>query len=122
LVGRCVTTLGDRVAEVRASRVLTGSPARLVSPAGREAELQRVYRLMGREYDAPRPIFELNRNHPLIAGLAALATNRPDASLLPLAIEQLYAGALLQEGLHPDPGEMLPGVQEMMRLAAEAML
>jgi hypothetical protein len=40
---------------------------------------------------------------------------------LPLAIEQLYAGALFQEGLHPDPGEMLPRVQEMMRLAAEAM-
>ena len=120
LVGRCVTTLGQRVAEVRASRVLRDSPARLVAADGRQAEVQRLYRLMGRDYDVPPLILELNRNHPLIARLSALATNRPDAPLLPLAIEQLYAGALLQEGLHPNPVEMLPRIQELLALAAEA--
>jgi molecular chaperone HtpG len=120
-LGRCVTTLGDRVAEVRASRVLTDSPARLVSPDGQGVELQRIYRMMGREYDAPPLVLELNRNHPLIAGLSALATNQPDSPLLPLAVEHLYAGALLQEGLYPNPSEILPGVQEMMRMAVEAM-
>ena len=119
-VGRCVTTLGQRVAEVRASRVLRDSPARLVAADGRQAEVQRLYRLMGRDYDVPPLILELNRNHPLIARLSALATNRPDAPLLPLAIEQLYAGALLQEGLHPNPVEMLPRIQELLALAAAA--
>lgn len=121
LVGRCVTLLGDRVAEVRASRVLKDSPARLVSTEGREADLQRIYRLMGRDYEVPRQILELNRNHPLIASLAALATNRPDAPLLDLAIEQLYAGALMQEGLHPNPGEMLPRIQTLLQIAADAI-
>jgi molecular chaperone HtpG len=120
-VGRCVTTLGNRVAEVRASRVLRDSPARLVAPDGREAELQRLYRLMGREYQAPPLILELNRDHPLIARLSALATALPESPLLPLAIEQLYAGALLQEGLHPNPSEMLPGIQALMQLAADAV-
>ncbi|MCB0010159.1 MAG: hypothetical protein KDE04_27025, partial [Anaerolineales bacterium] len=32
-VGRCVTTLGDKVIEVRASKVLKNSPVRLVAPA-----------------------------------------------------------------------------------------
>jgi len=121
LVGRCVTLLGDRVAEVRASRVLKDSPARLVSAEGREADLQRIYRLMGRDYDVPKQILELNRNHPLIASLAALATNRPDAPLLDLAIEQLYAGALMQEGLHPNPSEMLPRIQTLLQIAADAV-
>lgn len=119
-VGRCVTTLGDRVSEVRASRVLTDSPVRLVSADGHEVEMQRVFRLMGRDYEVPKQIFEINRDHPLIVTLSALATEQPDSPLLKLAIEQLYAGALVQEGLHPNPSDMLPRIQEIMQLAATA--
>ena len=121
-VGRCVTTLGRRVSEVRASRVLRDSPARLVAADGREAETQRLYRLMGREFAVPPLVLELNRNHPLIASLSALATTQPNAPLIPLAIEQLYAAALMQEGLHPNPAEMLPRVQELLQLAADAAI
>jgi molecular chaperone HtpG len=121
-VGCCVTTLGQRVSEVRASRVLRDNPARLVAANGREAELQRLYRLMGREHEAPALILELNRDHPLIADLSALATAQPDSPLLPLAVEQLFAGALLQEGLLANPMEMLPRVQALLALAARAAL
>jgi molecular chaperone HtpG len=120
-VGRCVTTLGNRVSEVRASRVLKDSPVRLVSPGGQEADVQRIYRMMGREYDAPPLILELNRHHPLIAGLSALVTDRPDSPLIGPAIEQLYAGALMQEGLHPNPSDMLPRIQEVMQIAVDAL-
>jgi len=119
-VGRCVTTLGDRVTEVRASRVLRDNPARLVATEAREADMQRIYRMMGRDYEAPRHILELNRDHALIASLAALTTAQPDSPLINLAIEQLYAGALLQEGLLADPSEMLPRVQQLLQMAAEA--
>lgn len=121
-VGRCVTTLGDRVTEVRVSRVLKDNPVRLVSPDGHDAEMQRIYRLMGRDYEVPKLVFEVNRDHPLIAGLAALASDHPDSPLLTLAIEQLYAGALVQEGLHPNPSDMLPRIQAIMQFAAEATL
>lgn len=120
-VGLCVTTLSNRVTEVRQSRVLKDSPVRLVSPDDQKADLQRIYRLMGREYEVPPQILEINRAHPLIAGLASLATHQPDSPLLPLAIEQLYAGALMQEGLHPNPGEMLPRIQELMQIATDAL-
>jgi HSP90 family molecular chaperone len=108
------------VSEVRASRVLRDSPARLVAADGREAEMQRLYRLMGREYEVPALILELNRNHPLITNLSALTTAQPDSPLIGLAIEQLYAGALLQEGLHPNPVEMLPRIEELLTFAATA--
>ena len=82
--------------------------------------MQRLYRLMGREYEMPALILELNRNHPLIARLAALTTAQPDSPLIGLAIEQLYAGSLLQEGLHPNPVEMLPRIEELLTFAATA--
>jgi molecular chaperone HtpG len=33
-------------------------------------------------------------------------------------VEQLYESALVQEGLHPNPAEMLPRIQQLMSLAA----
>jgi molecular chaperone HtpG len=120
-VGRCVTTLGKRVSEVRASRVLKDNPVRLVSSDGQEADMQRIYRMMGRDYEVPRQILEVNRHHPLIAGLSALISGRPDSPLIELAIEQLYAGALMQEGLHPNPSEMLPRMLTIMQVATDAL-
>jgi molecular chaperone HtpG len=47
-----------------------------------------------------------------------LVSNRTDDPFIKLAIEQLYEGALLQEGLHPNPAEMLPRIQEILETAA----
>lgn len=120
LIGRCVTTLGDRIVEVRASKVLKDNPVRLVSPKDEaNREMQRIYRFLDKEYKVPKKILEVNRNHPLIANLARLVTNKPDSELIGLSIEQLYESALVQEGLHPNPVEMLPRIQKLMALAAE---
>lgn len=120
-VGRCVTTLGDRVTEVRESKVLKDSPVRLVSPKdAANRDMQRLYRFLDQEYKVPKKILEINRNHPLIVNLARLVTDRPDSRLIDLGIEQLYDSALVQEGLHPNPADMLPRVQELLTLAAEA--
>lgn len=120
-IGLCVKSLGDKVSEVRVSRVLKDNPVRLVAPDGHEIDMQRIYRMMGREFEVPAQILEVNRNHPLIAGLARLATNNPESPLLPLAIDQLYDSALMQEGLHPNPSDMLPRVQALMQIAADAI-
>ena len=118
-IGRCVTTLGDRVVEVRASRLLRRSPVRLVSPEGTaDREMQRLYRFLDQEYEIPKRILEVNRNHPLIVNLARRLAEEPDAPVINLAIEQLYASALVQEGLHPNPAEMLPRIEELMEIAA----
>ncbi len=77
---------------------------------------------MGREYEAPAHILEVNRNHPLIAGLSRLVTDKPDSPLISLAIEQLYDSALMQEGLHPNPSEMLPRVEELLMIATDALV
>lgn len=118
-VGRCVTVLGDRVVEVRASRVLKHNPVRLVSPHDTpNREMERIYRYLDQNYEVPKKILEVNRNHPLVADLATLVTNRPEDPFINLAIEQLYEGALVQEGLHPNPAGMLPRIQELLEMAA----
>lgn len=118
-VGRCVTALGDKIVEVRASKVLKDSPVRLVSPEDTQnREMQRIARLLDQKYEVPKKILEINRNHPLIGNLARLVSSRPELPLINLAIEQLYDNALVQEGLHPNPAEMLPRIQQLLELAA----
>jgi molecular chaperone HtpG len=119
-IGRCVTTLGDRVTQVRASKVLRNSPVRLVSPDDAQNQaMQRIYRMVEQDYEIPKKIMEINRRHPLIASLAHLVTEEPENVLIDLSIEQLYDSALVQEGLHPDPAGMLPRIQQLMELAAK---
>lgn len=118
-IGRCVTTLGEKVLEVRASKVLKDSPVRLVSPAdAQNKEMDRIQRLLNQDYEIPKRILEVNRNHPLVAHLAHLVANQPDSDLINLSIEQLYDSALIQEGLHPNPADILPRIQQLLTLAA----
>lgn len=120
LLSRVTKVLGDRVTDVRASKVLKDSPVRLVSPQGdQDRERGRLSRYFDKEYKVPKKIIELNRNHALIANLARTLHNHPDSELVDLTIEQLYDSALVQEGLHPNPAEMLPRIQKLMALAVE---
>lgn len=121
LVGRFVTALGDKVVEVRQSKVLKNSPVRLLSPEDApNKEMERIYRFMDQNYEVPKKILELNRRHPLIVNLARLVSEQPDSELVKLSIEQLYDSALVQEGLHPNPTAMLPRIEQLMLLAAKA--
>ncbi len=120
LMSRFTQVLGDRVLDVRASKVLKDSPIRLVSPKDDvNRERQRLSRLLDKDYQVPKKILELNRNHPLIANLARTLREHPDSRVVDLAIEQLYDSALVQEGLHPNPAEMLPRIQELMMAAVD---
>lgn len=121
LVGRCVTTLGDKVLEVRESKVLKSSPVRLVYPEdAQNREMQRLYRIMDQNFEVPKLIFEINRAHPLIVNLAKVVSEDENSELATLSIEQLYDSALVQEGLHPNPTAMLPRIEQLMLLAAQA--
>ena len=118
VVGRFVKVLGDRVVEVRGSKVLRDSPCRLVSPEDAPArEMSRVYRMLGQEFEAPKRILEINRRHPIIRNLARLVSESPGLEIIDPAIEQLYENQLLIEGLHPNPTGMIPRIQQLMEAA-----
>jgi molecular chaperone HtpG len=118
VIGRFVKVLGDRVAEVRESKMLTNSPCRLVSPEDAPMrEMSRVYRMLGQEFEVPKRILEINRDHPIIANLSHLVVDAPDAEVIDLTIEQLFENQLLMEGLHPNPTEMIPRIQQLIETA-----
>jgi len=123
LVGRMVTVLGDRVLEVNESKVLRGNPVRLVSPADSPTrDLQRIQRFITEDYEIPKKILEINRGHPLISDLSNLVRERPEDEIINLAIIQLYDNALVIEGLHPNPANMMPQVERLIELAAARSL
>lgn len=115
LVERFKHALGERVSDVRASQRLSHAVARLVDPDGApEPELQRVYRYLGKEFDAPKKILELNPGHAILKSLLRLESESP---LHTAIIEQVYDNALLMEGLHPDPASIAERVQQIMEAA-----
>lgn len=115
LTERFKQILGERVTDVRASNRLSQSVARLVDPDGAlNPELQRVYKYLGREYEVPRKILELNPSHAILKNLLTLESG---SDLQTAIIEQIYDSALLVEGLHPDPSSMVSRVQQIMAAA-----
>ncbi|MEA3352038.1 MAG: molecular chaperone HtpG [Chloroflexota bacterium] len=115
IITRFKEQLGERVTDVRTTDRLTDSVARLVDPEGvLGQEMQRVYRLMDRDYEVPKKVLELNPRHSILTRLTALPA---DDELSAAVIEQIYESALLIEGLHPDPASMLPRIQQLMEKA-----
>jgi len=117
LVERFKAVLGERVSDVRTTKRLVDSPARLVDPEGApEQSVQRVYQMMDKTFELPKKVLELNPRHPIVAGLAELPEEDPRFNLV---TEQIYENTLLIEGLHPDPVSMVGRIQELITRALE---
>jgi len=74
-------------------------------------------RLMEQDYETPKKILELNRGHVLVRNLSALLQSNGESPLVDATIEQLFANALLIEGIHPNPAEMVERIQLLMEAA-----
>lgn len=111
--------LGERITTVRASNVLRHNPLRLVTPEDQHnRDMARIQRMLDRDYKVPQKIVELNRGHALIVDLARLVESGVDDALARNLIEQMYDSALLLEGLHPNPADMVGRIQALMEAAA----
>lgn len=115
---RFASLLGERVLDVRASQTLVDSPARLVSgDGGVQRNMFRINRMLDREYELPVKILELNLRHPLLHNLSGIIAGEPENPLIDMVIEQVFEGALLQEGIHPDPASMAERMTRIMQAA-----
>jgi len=123
LVARFKAQLGDRVTDVRATDRLVDNAIRLVAPAdSRDHEMDRVRRMMEKDYTIPKKVVEINRQHPLVKNLAEMikaggAAASSDDEVVNDVIEQLYESALLVEGLLPNPADMVARIQKLMEAA-----
>jgi molecular chaperone HtpG len=117
LVERFKAQLGEQVSDVRTTTRLTSSAARLVDPEGALGqEMQRMYRMMDRDFQIPAKVLELNPAHPIMGKLAGLDQGDPLSKAI---IEQIYENAMLIEGIHPDPASMISRIDDLMEAALE---
>jgi len=116
LIDHFKSVLDERVGDVRVSDLLVESPVRLVSPdQGFGADMERVYRMLDKEFVLPKRILEINPRHTLIRNLSAMENE----ALVKAVIEQLFESALLIEGIHPSPVDMVPRIQALMEAATK---
>ena len=118
LQARVKATLGERVSDVRESKTLVGSPARLVSEDdSANRYMFRINRLLDKEYELPVKALELNPRHPLMRNLGGLVQAGGDDALVDAVVEQVFETALLQDGIHPDPSSMAERLTLLMQAA-----
>jgi hypothetical protein len=87
LIQRFKSHLADKVTDVRMTDRLSDSPARLVDTEGApNQEMQRVYRLLKEDFQAPKKVLELNPHHPIMIQLNSLP---PEAELSQWIIDQV---------------------------------
>lgn len=115
LIVKMRNVLGESVESVRVSKVLSaGSPVRLVAPEGSlDRHTQHVYQMLNQDFEVPSRILEINPRHPIIRNLVA----QPNQALVEDTVRLLYENALLADGLHPNPPDMVAHIQKLMEAA-----
>jgi molecular chaperone HtpG len=113
--------LKEKVAEVRASKRLTDSPACLVQADGAlPPHIERLLRAQKREMPGQRRILELNLAHPLVKSVTALDEREPGSERVRDWLELLYDQALLAEGSPiEDPAGFAKKLTRLLTTAAE---
>lgn len=115
--------LGDRVEEVIESQRLVNSACTLVSPKdGMNANMERMMKMMDKNFQGGKRVMEINLSNPLIKHLAEIQKKQPKDDLMRDCIEQLYEGACLLEGSLEDPTKMVPRSSTIMEKATEFYL
>ncbi len=118
LAERVKATLGGRVSDVRESKALVDSPARLVSEDESASRYMfRINRMLDKDFELPVKALELNPRHPLMHNLSAMVAAGGDDGLIDAVVEQVFETALLQDGIHPDPSSMADRLTLLMQAA-----
>jgi molecular chaperone HtpG len=98
--------LDKKVADVRESSRLTDSPCCLVNSQGTmSSQLQKVLSQTMKAYEIPLRIMEVNPHAPLIKRLCELSVNFDNDEFIRNCGRQLFANAMILDGLVPDVEE-----------------
>lgn len=112
--------LGNKIEDVIESKRLVDSPATLVSgKASMDSSMERMMKMMNKDFTASKKILEINTKHPLIKNLSKLNMGNSKDPLLRSCITQLYEGALLINESLESPNEFVKRMTEIMEKATE---
>jgi molecular chaperone HtpG len=122
LLAHMKAVLGDKVAEVRASKRLTDSPTCLViAEGGMAPHIEQMLR--ARKMDVPlvKRILEVNTGHPVVANLDQVFQAAKDSDDVRSWIRTLYDQALIAEGSPlDDPADFARRLTALVQKASAA--
>lgn len=119
LVGVFKACLGERVADVRASRRLSDSPVCLVSPEGAMSTgMEKIMKVITKDTTPPKLVLEVNPDHAITRNLLKVYGASPDDPFLALSIENLFDAALLLDGYLSDPHALTSRTTKLLDQAA----
>jgi molecular chaperone HtpG len=110
--------LGDKVSDVKISKRLVDSPATLVrGEDAMDAQMERMMKMMNKDFSGSKRVLEINTKHPLIRNLAAKSLGDKNDPMIALCAAQLYESALLLEGSLVSPAEYVKRMVSLMEKA-----
>ena len=108
LIEKIKTVLGEKIADARVSNRLIDSPATLVpADGGMDANMERMMKMMNKDFQGTKMIFEINDSNGIIKNLSAKHKVLPDNPVINEVIEHLYETALLFTGELKNVGDYL---------------
>jgi molecular chaperone HtpG len=120
LLARIKEILGDRVTDVRKSERLSGSPAILVNPDdSMSSSMQKMMRMMNKDMEIPKKVFEINRDHKLIRNLLKVFKANRNDEYTTNVVEELFESALLLEGDLMDPHNLVSRINRMLEQSSD---
>ena len=109
------TIYGEQIQEVKISRRLTDSPCLLLNPSdGPSAQMEKIMKMVNKDYQLGKRVFEINPEHPLIRKMVALHKQDPAAPLLKNLAQQLLDNMKLREGILSDTEASIARIQQIM--------
>jgi len=122
LVDYLKTVYGERVADVRLSRRLVDSACILVHAGdGPSLQMEKIMKMVNKDYAFAKKIFEVNPHHPLIAEMVRIHKVQPDSEDLKTLSIQLLDNMLLREGIVDQVDTIVPRIQDIMLKAARGI-
>ncbi len=107
--------LGEKVEDVLPSKRLVDSAVTLVvGKEGLDAQMERMMKMLDKDFKGGRKLLEVNMEHPLIKNLSRLQLADAGNPMLRQYIVHLYEGALLIEGNMPSPAIFVRRMTELM--------
>lgn len=118
ILTRIKEILGDRVEDVIESKRLVDSVATLVvGDQGMDAQMERMMKMMDKNFSGAKKILEVNLKHPLVKNLAVINDRDHEDAVLKESVEQIYEGALLVEDNLQNPMDFVRRAMEFMEKA-----
>ncbi|MEN8154625.1 MAG: molecular chaperone HtpG [Acidobacteriota bacterium] len=114
------TIYGDKIEKIEISKRLVKSPCILLNPSdGPSVQMEKVMKMMNKDFSYSKRVFEINPGHGLIKQLVSIHKKDPASDYLKKISLQMLDNLLLREGVMDNFDDIVERMNDIMQKAAE---